>query len=279
MTAILLAITSSLAYGFTDFIGGMASRRAHVLVIGVIAQPAGVLMLLALLPWLGGALTQQVVWWAVAAGVSGAAAYFLLFQALAIGPMSIASPLSALVSAILPVFAGVAFGERLSGGAVVGIVLGLVAVLLVSREHEDTPHPVTRRVVFMSLLSGVFIAGYFIALDRSPDGSGLWPLIVSRVVCTLVMAMAAVRLGVLRRPERTVFWLAVASASLDVVATGSFLLAIRAGMLAIVAVITALYPAGTMLLARVVLHERLQAVQKAGLALAAGSVVLLALTG
>lgn len=279
MTAILLAITSSLAYGFTDFIGGMASRRAHVLVIGVIAQPAGMLMLIALLPWLGGALTQPVVWWSAAAGVSGAAAYFLLFQALAIGPMSIASPLSALVSAVLPVFAGVAFGERLSATAVVGIVLALVAVLLVSREHEDTPHPVTRRVVVLSLLSGVFIAGFFVALDRTPEGSGLWPLILSRGVCALVMVGAGLRLGVLARPERTVFWLAIASAALDVVATASFLLATRAGMLAIVAVITALYPAGTMLLARVVLHERLQAVQKAGLALAAGSVVLLALTG
>lgn len=278
MTTILLAITSSLAYGFTDFIGGMAARRAHVLVIGVIAQPAGVVMLLLLLPWLGGELSQPVVGWAVLAGVSGAGAYYWLFQALAIGPMSIASPLSALVSAVLPVCAGLAFGERLSPGAVVGIALGLVAVLLVSREHEDTPHPVTRRVVVMSLLSGVFIAGFFVALDRTPEGSGLWPLILSRVVCGLVMAAAAARIHVLARPERTVFWLAVASAALDVVATTTFLLATRAGLLAIVAVITALYPAGTMLLARVVLHERLQLVQKAGLALAAGSVVLLALT-
>lgn len=279
MTAVLLALTSSLAYGFTDFVGGMASRRAHVLVVGSIAQPAGIVLLVALLPVLGGEPSTEALLWGALSGVSGAVAYFLLFRSLAIGPMSIASPLSALVSAVLPVLAGLAFGERLGWLGVVGVLLGLFAVLLVSREHEDTPHPVTRAVVLMSLASGVFIAGFFIALERSPDDSGIWPLIASRAMAALVMVAAATGARVLARPGRDVVWLALGSAVLDVVATASFLLATREGLLAVVAVITALYPAGTMLMARVVLNERLQTVQKVGLALAGGSVVLLALTG
>lgn len=190
--------------------------------------------------------------------------------------MSIASPLSALASAILPVLAGISFGERLSMSAIVGIVLALVAVLLVSREHEETPHPVSTRVVVMSLLSGVFIAGFFIALQRSPADSGLWPLLTSRGMAAVILGSAALSIGRARWPGRQVGLLATASSALDVVATAAFLLATREGLLAIVAVITALYPAATLLMARMVLGERLQRIQLVGLGLAATSVTILA---
>lgn len=276
MTAIALALVSSLAYGITDFVAGMTSRRAHVLVVGSLAQPIGVVLLLAVMPLVGGTPSIGALGWGALAGVGGAFAYFLLFRSLAIGPMSVASPLSALVSAILPVLAGLAFGEILSPLAVVGIALGLVAVLLVSRQHESNPHPVTRHVVVMSLSSGVFISMFFIALERSPDDSGLWPLLWSRVVCGILMAAAAAAGRFLARPSRDVVGMITLSATLDVIATVSFLLATRAGLLAIVAVIVALYPAATILLARFVLHERLQWVQRVGMALAAAAVALLA---
>jgi drug/metabolite transporter (DMT)-like permease len=279
MTAVALALVSSLAYGFTDFLGGMASRRTHVLVVGAISQPAGLALLLVLVPVFGGSVSRAALLWGAASGVAGAVAFFLLFRSLAIGPMSIASPLSALTSAVLPVCAGIAFGEQLTGLAVAGIVLGLVAVLLVSQQHDDTPHPVSRRVVAMSLTSGVFIAVFFVALERSPDSSGLWPLITSRAVAGAVMVAAGLLSGALTRPGPDVTRLVLGVAVLDVVATAAFLLATREGLLAVVAVITALYPAGTLLMARVVLGERMQLVQKAGLGLAAGSVVLLALSG
>ncbi|MDH4159313.1 MAG: EamA family transporter [Actinomycetota bacterium] len=279
MTAIALALVSSLAYGFTDFFGGMASRRTSVLVVGAISQPAGLVLLFALVPVFGGTASSSALLWGAASGAAGAVAFMLLFRSLAIGPMSIASPLSALTSAVLPVFAGVAFGEQLTGLIVAGIVVGLVAVLLVSREHDDTPHPVSRRVVAMSLTSGVFIAMFFIALERSPDDSGLWPLITSRAMAAVVMVVVGLASGVLARPGPGVTRLILGAAALDAIATAAFLLATREGLLAVVAVITALYPAGTLLMARVVLGERMQLVQKVGLGLAGGSVVLLALAG
>ena len=277
MLAVVLALTSSVAYGFTDFLGGMASRRAHVLVVGMIAQPAGLVLLLPVAAAVGGVVSAPALWWGALSGLGGAVAYFLLFRSLAIGPMSIASPLSALTSAIVPVLAGLTFGEKLNTLSWVGIGLGLGAVLLVSRQHEDTPHPVTGKVVAMSLTSGAFIAVFFIALERSPDASGLWPLVMSRAVAALALTVAAVSAKVTTRPSRDVVLLALGAAFLDVVATAAFLVATREGLLAIVAVITALYPAATLLMARVVLGERLQAVQRFGLAVAAGSVVLLAL--
>ncbi|HUW16162.1 MAG TPA: DMT family transporter [Actinomycetes bacterium] len=279
MTAIALALVSSLAYGFTDFFGGMASRRTSVFVVGAVAQPAGLVLLFALVPFFGGTVSAAALLWGAASGVAGAVAFLLLFRSLAIGPMSIASPLSALTSAVLPVFAGIAFGEQLTGLIVAGIMLGLLAVLLVSRQHDDTPHPVSRRVVAMSLTSGVFIAIFFVALERSPDGSGLWPLITSRAMAAVVMVVAGVASGALVRPGAAVTRLILGAAALDVIATAAFLLATREGLLAVVAVITALYPAGTLLMARVVLGERMQLIQKVGLGLAGGSVVLLALAG
>ena len=129
----------------------------------------------------------------------------------------------------------------------------------------------------MSLTAGLFVAVFFLGLERAPEDSGLWPLITSRAVACTVMVLAAVASRVVARPGPTVVKLSLGSATFDVVATASFLFATRAGLLAIVAVITALYPAGTILMARVVLGERMQAIQKAGLAVAACSVVLLAL--
>lgn len=278
MTAVFLALVSSVGFGFTDFLGGLATRRAHVLVVGMVTQPLGLILLVPLLAVTGGVVSPAALAWGTVSGLGGSVAYVLLFRSLAIGPMSVASPLSALTSAILPVIAGVLLGERLTGTIIAGIVVGLVAVLLVSRQHEDTPHPISSRVVVMSLLAGVFISVFFIALKLAPDDSGLWPLFTGRVVTVILLVGSAFVARVAKRPPNNVLGLCFGAAFLDISATAAFLLATRVGLLSIVAVITALYPAATLLMARWFLHERLQAVQKVGLALAACSVVVLALT-
>ncbi|MFZ0322930.1 MAG: DMT family transporter [Actinomycetes bacterium] len=279
MLAVAFALTASLAFGFTDFLGGLASRSAHVLVVGTIVQPVGLLLMVPLLAVFPGVLSAPALWWGLMAGLGGAVAFLMLFRSLAIGPMSVASPLSALTSAIVLVLAGLTFGERLDGLSIVGIVMGLAAVLLITRQHEDNPHPVTRGVVVLSLTAGLFVAVFFLGLERAPDDSGLWPLVTSRAVASLVMVLAAVGSGVAARPGPTVLKLSLGSATFDVVATASFLFATREGLLAVVAVITALYPAGTILMARLVLGERIQLIQRLGLVVAACSVTLLALAG
>lgn len=276
MIAILLALGSSIAYGLTDFLGGLAARRIPVLLLGSITQPLGLLLLLCFLPFVDGVWSQQVLIWGVVAGLGGAAAYICLFRALAIGPMSVASPLSALLAVILPVAAGIFFGERLPVVAWVGIGLGIAAVFMVSQVHEDAPHPVTARMLWLAAGAGVFIAIFLVALERSPSDSGILPLVVIRVVTSVLLLALALGAGVVRRPPRDALVLGTTSTLLDVVATFLFLLATREGLLAIVAVITALYPAATVVMARFTLKEHLQGVQRAGLALAAVSVSLLA---
>lgn len=276
MTAILLALGSSIAYGLTDFLGGLAARRVHIFLLGSITQPLGLVVLLLVAPLVGGSVTSEVWFWGGVSGLGGVFAYVMLFRALAIGPMSVASPISALVAVVLPVLAGVLFGERLPLVGWVGILVGMVAVAMVSQVHEDAPHPVSLRVILLSFGAGVFISIFLVALERAPDDSGLWPLVVVRIVTSTLLVLAVVASRQLSRPTTDVLWLGGVSTLLDVAATAMFMLATREGLLTVVAVITALYPAATVLMARVVLKEHLQGLQRWGLALAAVSVAVLA---
>jgi drug/metabolite transporter (DMT)-like permease len=180
------------------------------------------------------------------------------------------------VAVVLPVLAGVAFGERLPALGWVGIAVGMVAVFMVSQVHEDAPHPVSPRVLLLSFGAGVFISVFLVALERAPADSGLWPLVVVRIVTSVLLLSAAVASRVVSRPARDVAVLAIVSTLLDVAATAMFMLATREGLLTVVAVITALYPAATVIMARIVLKEYLQALQRYGLGLAAVSVAVLA---
>jgi|tagenome__1003787_1003787.scaffolds.fasta_scaffold20976183_4 drug/metabolite transporter (DMT)-like permease len=276
MTAVILALGSSLAYGLTDFLGGLAARRIHIFMLGAITQPLGLVLLLVVAPLASGTLSADAWFWGVVSGIGGALAYLVFFQALAIGPMSVASPISALIAVVLPVLAGVAFGERLPIWGWVGIAAGMLAICLVSRVHEDAPHPVTRKMLVLAILAGVFISVFLVALERAPSDSGLWPLVVVRIVTSVVFIAAVVLARVGERPSRDVLALGWSSTVLDVIATALFMLATREGLLTVVAVITGLYPAATVLLARWFLGEHLQLIQRVGLGLAATSVTVLA---
>ncbi len=135
--AALLAIASATTFGFADFLGGLASRRTHVLVVAALSQFAGLAVLAVVLPLSGVAPTAAAMWWGAAAGVAGAGGLVFYFRALAIGPMGVTAPVAAVVGAALPIGVGVAMGERPGPMAVVGIALGVVAVALASRPGPD----------------------------------------------------------------------------------------------------------------------------------------------
>jgi drug/metabolite transporter (DMT)-like permease len=272
--ALLLALMSSLAYGAADFLGGVAARGAHVLRVVVIAAPASLVVELLLWPAIGASFPVQAVAWGAASGVASAAAFALLYRTLAIGPMSVLSPVTALVSAVLPVTVGLAAGEQLGGLAVAGMVLALVAVVLVSGGHDLT-RP-SRTALALAFGAGAAIALQLVCLDQAPDDSGIAPLIVGRAVSSAVVLTAAFALRSRLGDARPSLPASAAAGALDSLANLAFLLAVRDGDLAVVAVITALYPAGTVLLARVLLAERIGRTQLAGLGLAAVAVGLLA---
>ncbi|MEV4683925.1 EamA family transporter [Streptomyces kurssanovii] len=278
MIALLLALGSSLAYGCADFLGGLGARKAHVLRTVMIAAPASLVVELLLWPVLGASFSPGALAWGAASGIASAAAFALLYRTLAIGPMNVLSPLTALVSAVLPVGVGLLQGEHLATAGLVGLPLALVAVVLVSAGHGAGTARPSRTALLLAFGAGAAIALQLIFLHQAPSDSGVAPLIVGRAVASAVTLAAA---GLMYRKlgsERPAYALSATAGVLDSVANLLFLLAARSGDLAVVAVITALYPAGTVLLARSVLAERIHRGQLVGLGAAAVAVSLLALT-
>ncbi|MCX5208507.1 EamA family transporter [Kitasatospora sp. NBC_00240] len=273
MIALLLALGSSLAYGCADFLGGLGARKAHVLRTVLIAAPASLAVELLLWPFLGATFSAGAVGW----GAASAAAFALLYSTLAMGPMNVLSPVTALVSAALPVGVGLLQGEHLGAAGLVGLPLALVAVVLISAGAGAGSARPTRTALLLALGAGAAIALQLIFLHQAPADSGVAPLIVGRAVSSAVTLAAA---GLMYRrlgSERPAYAMSAAAGALDSVANLLFLLASRSGDLTVVAVITALYPAGTVLLARAVLGERVHRGQLIGLATAAVAVSCLAL--
>ncbi|MFJ8851730.1 EamA family transporter [Streptomyces sp. NPDC102437] len=278
MIALLLALGSSLAYGCADFLGGLGARKAHVLRTVMIAAPASLAVELLLWPVLGASFSLGALGWGAASGVVSAAAFALLYRTLAIGPMNVLSPVTALVSAALPVGVGLFQGEHLGAAGLVGLPLALLAVVLVSAGHGAGVVRPSRTALLLALGAGSAIALQLIFLHQAPSDSGVAPLIIGRAVSSAVTLAAA---GLMYRklgPERPAYAMSAAAGVLDSMANLMFLLAARSGDLTVVAVITALYPAGTVLLARGVLAERIHRGQLVGLGTAAVAVGLLALT-
>jgi drug/metabolite transporter (DMT)-like permease len=218
--------------------------------------------------------------WGGLSGVFSAGAFALVYASLAVGPMSILSPLTAVISAAIPVAAGVGLeGEQLTGTAAAGIGLALVAVVAISAAGSTGGTRPAPRPLAMAAAAGASIGLQFICLQRSPVDSGIAPAIAGRVVAGLILAaaFAVARPRGGARPGRAAVLIAAASGVLDTFANLAVLLAVRQGSLAVVAVIVALYPGSTVLLARLTLGERLSRSQAAGLGGAAAAVVLLAL--
>lgn len=274
----LLALLSSVAWGSADVAGGLGARRVGSVRIIAVNYPAGALVLtvfaLFVVP---GTIDQQVLLLSLVTAVVGTVGMILLYAALAVGPMGIVSPLTAIGGAAIPVVVGVARGEPLTLLFVLGAVLALVAVILVSR--ESGPHArITPRALLLSAGAGIAIGLFLTALGIAPDGSGVWAATLSRWWSTLGMIVVTIillsRSGVAAwRPYPWIY--AIGAGSLDAVANGVFQLAAQRGELAVVAVIGSLYPATTLLIAHFLLKERMSRGQWAGVALALGAVVAL----
>lgn len=279
--SVLLALVAAVAYGVSDFVGGLASRRVSALRVLVLSYPAGVLPMAAVLPLLPGRLDGATLAWSAAAGLAGTAGVLLLYVSLAAGPMGVVAPLTAVAGAVVPAGVGIALGERPPPIAYAGVALALLAVVVVSRgpAGPGSGGRAAPRTVGLASVAGVAFGLYFVLLSAAPGTSGGWPLLVSRIVASL--AVLGIVLAV-RRPVRgggRIWPFALVAGGLDALANLGYLLAVRQGMLALVPVVVALYPAATILLARLVLGERTGLVQRLGMVAAAGSVVLIAAAG
>ncbi len=276
MTAVVLATACAVVYGTADFFGGLATRRSRVLAVVVLSQLAGLALVLALLPLLPGAPTVEALAWGMASGVSGAAGLVLFYRALATGVMSVVAPTTATTSAVLPVLFGLATGERPEATALGGVVVALVAVVLVSRDSSPAAAERGYGPLLASLAGGAGFGGFFILLAQAPEGAGMWPLAGARLSSIVLIALLAVATGRTLRPGSGALRIIVAAGALDMAANVLFMLAQQRGLLSLVGVLVSLYPASTLLLARYVLKERLNAVQVTGIGFTLAAVALIA---
>jgi drug/metabolite transporter (DMT)-like permease len=298
---IMFALAAAVLYGSADFLGGAASRHSRALSVAALSVPAGALVMLAAAVVSGGQAPTAGLGWAIAAGVFGAIGIMVFYAGLAAGPMSVVAPVSALVSTVLPVGVAVASGEHLGLLVYVGAAVCLMATVLVSLERGTsartpanaaarTPanaagsrflggHPALRGLVY-GTAAGAMFGIFFVSLRNAGTSGVFWP------VCTARMANAAVVIAIAvlararpvgREAGSRVLAAAIGSGVLDASANLCYVLATRAGLFGIAAVLTSLYPGITVLLARVVLRERMQAVQRFGLLLAGVGVVLVTL--
>ena len=276
--AVVLALASAIVYGAADFCGGLASRRATAFAVVAVSQLAGLVALLALLPWLGGDPTGADLAWGAAAGVAGSSGLVLFYRALAAGVMSVVAPVTAVTAAALPVLAGLALGERIGPWGLAGIALALVAVVLVAAEDGlgslRTARPAN---LLPALASGVLFGVFFVLLDRTGEGAELSPLVAARAVSVLAVVLAARLAARSLSVPRTALPVALLAGVGDMTANALFLLAAQQGQLAITGILASLYPVSTVVLAQFVLRERLVPTQTAGLVAAGAAVVLIAL--
>lgn len=271
------AAAAAWVYGLGDFCGGRATRRLDSLSVTLYGQLFGLLLLGVALVGFADPIAPAVDWgWGALGGAGGLVGLGLLYYCLAHGAMTVVGPLTAVVSAVVPVIVGVALGERPSGLAVIGIVAALVGIVLVTGAI-GTPHvPTAPRIVALTVLGGIGFGLLYVCLDRTSDESGMWPLVAARIVSIGVATVVVI--GRRRRGGAgriTAF--AVAAGVFDMGANVLFVLATREGLLSLVSVITALYPVSTILLAVRIDRERLSRTQGLGLVGAGVAVALVAL--
>lgn len=275
---ILAAIASSMLFGFADFAGGVATRRAAAISVVAASQVAGAALIFVLVATIGrGEPTASAFAWGTAGGVVGSLGLVILYHALATTRMTVAAPSAAVAGAVVPVIVGVALGERPDLVAWWGVALAVPAVALVTVGHgAGEARPGATRAFLAGGAAGTLFGLFGVFLSRTASTSGMWPLVAARLASIVAVALVAL---VWRRPllpPTRVLPVAVAAGVLDMGANAAFVVGLRAGYLSLVAVIASLYPAVTIALARFVLRERIGRLQAVGLVLAAGAVALIA---
>jgi drug/metabolite transporter (DMT)-like permease len=284
--AVVLGLLAAITYGTADFFGGLSTKRNPMVRVVLLSQIAGFALLLVTVPFLPeGRFTAEAWVWGGLSGLAGAVGIGFLYRGLARGRMSVVAPTTAVVFAVVPVAFGLATGERPTALQLAGVAVALPAVALVSTSPEaGAPRAVAgwavgrlaRAGVPEAVVAGLGIAAFAILLDRSGEGTGPWPLVAARIASVTVFLVAVLASRTAPRPVQGTLPAIVAAGVLDVTANLLYLLATRAGLLSIAVVLTALYPAATVVLARVVLGERLSLVQLVGLFLALVGVAAIA---
>jgi drug/metabolite transporter (DMT)-like permease len=270
--AVVLALFSAVAYGLSDFVGGLLSRRTSAWAVAVVGQTSSTVVTAALAVVVPGTPQPADFAWALLAGVATGMGTGFLYRGFSSGRMSVVAPVSAVGAALVPVLVGAATGERPTLLVWVGVVAALPGIWLVSSTPEDPmqagePRESVAAGLVDGILAGLGFGVLFAALGQVPDGAGWWPLTFSQAVSVVAVALLAAALRADWRPRGRTVRLAALCGPLGATATGTFLLATQHGYLTVAGVLASLYPASTVLLAAFVLKEHVHRAQGVGLLL------------
>jgi drug/metabolite transporter (DMT)-like permease len=282
---IVFALAAAVLYGSADFLGGAASRRLRASSVLTVSAPVGALVLVLAALLAGGRPELAGIPWAAAAGACGGVGLIVFYAGLAAGPMRLVAPVSALVSTVLPVGVAIASGERPGPAVYAGGLICVLATVLVSMEGRADPggrpsSSVTSRGLGYGISAGLMFGLFFVFLRVAATSGVLWPSALSRATGTAILLGVAVWAGAppaWRGASPRTLAAVIGSGVLDAIANVCYVLATRAGLFGVAVVLTSLYPGVTVLLARLVLGERLRPVQLAGLLLAIAGIAVVSL--
>jgi drug/metabolite transporter (DMT)-like permease len=272
--AVVLALCSALAYGLSDFLGGLVSRRTSAWSVAVVGQSSSTVCTALVALFVAGSPTAADFRWAVLAGVGAGIGTGFLYRGLSSGRMGVVAPVSAVGAAVVPVLAGTVTGERPSALVWLGILAAMPGIWLVSSTPDDRGSVAAGFVD--GVLAGLGFGVLFAALGQVPDTAGWWPLATSQLVSVASVVALAVVMRTAWVPRGRAVRLAALTGPLGASATAAFLLASQQGLLTVAGVLSSLYPASTVLLAALVLHERVHRAQGVGLGLCAVAVACVA---
>jgi drug/metabolite transporter (DMT)-like permease len=272
MGVFLAALAAAFA-GTGDFLGGLASRRANTWAVGTWNHVAGAITVLAIAPFLDGELTGELIWWGSLAGIGGAIGVMGLYTGFTRSDVAVVSPIAAVGAATWPVVWSIITGDFPTGLVVAGIVVGLAAIWLVSGGNRQVLAG-DREGLKFGMIAGLGFGAQLIFLSFTADGSSIWALLPARVAGGVVIAAVAIALGKSLALPRDARVPGLAAGSLTAIGNGFFIIATGLESLAVATVVAAMFPATTVLLARLVFHERLTKRRVVGLALALVAVAL-----
>ena len=270
---VFYAALAAVFAGTGDFLGGLASRRASTWAVGTWNHIAGAVTVLAIAPFLDGRLTAELIWWGSLAGVGGAIGVMGLYTGFTHSDVAVVSPIAAVGAATWPVVWSIVAGDFPSGVVVAGIMAGLVAIWLVSGGSRRVLAG-DRDGLRFGLIAGLGFGAQLIFLSFTSEGSNIWSLLPARIAGALLIAAAAILLGKSLRLSRTARAPGIAAGALTAIGNGFFIIATGLESLAVATVVAAMFPATTVVLARLVFHERLTPRRVVGLGLALLAVAL-----
>jgi drug/metabolite transporter (DMT)-like permease len=279
VAALLLGVTASICWGLADFLGGLRTKELTLALVLVVSQLTG-MVAAAILVAVGGFETPTFgeLLPAIGAGVAQLVALGALYRALSVGTMSVISPISAAGAAVLPLIVGIATGDHLAVLQIAGMVTAFLGIILATRAPESAEGPkASREALVLSAVAAIGFGLFFIGLDSSVKDAGpYWSLLAVRVTACVVIAIGLVAIRPRLDFKRSALPSLALIGLLDVSANAAIAIATDTGLLSIVAVLAALYPVATVILARALLNERLVRIQAVGVAIALLGIGLIA---